>query len=349
MQDTSTEPPLLRVIEWYSGIGGMAAGLQRWAQDGERQAATRHQARRPSSLVRPRPQHRVVRAYDINAEANRVYAANWHNRDDGGGDDGDGGNDDGDDTDTSRTSGSRTRTGDDSRANTPCGDSPPPRPPPRPRGCAPTTRSIEHVTARELEGAADVWTLSPPCQPFTRGGREADDEDPRSRSLISLMRILEELKDPPMWIVLENVKNFELSRTRTAVVRALRNQRHHRYRVRECLASPLEVGIPNHRLRYYLVAWRAEGGGERTAGGGGMVVRASTLASNNTLRRACSAAPAREAVVVVVVAPEVAAEAPLAVETVGTVETEVVVTVGTGTVEMAMAPVAVAEATAPIQ
>ena len=223
MQDPSAEPPLLRVIEWYSGIGGMAAGLQRWAQDGERQAATRLRARRPSSRVRPR--HRVVRAYDINAEANRVYAANWHNGDDGDGDDGD--------ADTSRTSGSRTRTG-DSRANTTCGDSRAnttratplhPPPPPRPRGCAPTTRSIEHVTARELEGAADVWTLSPPCQPFTRGGREADDEDPRSRSLISLMRILEELKDPPMWIVLENVKNFELSRTRTAVVRALRNQR----------------------------------------------------------------------------------------------------------------------------
>ena len=88
-----------------------------------------------------------------------------------------------------------------------------------------------------------------------------------------------------------------------------------------------------------------------------MVVRASM--ASNTLRRACSAAPAREAVVVVVVAPEVAADAPLAVETVGTVETEVVMTVRTvGAVETevhvvvtvgtgAVAPVAVADATAP--
>ena len=30
-----------------------------------------------------------------------------------------------------------------------------------------TTRLVEHIKPSELDGKADLWTMSPPCQPFT--------------------------------------------------------------------------------------------------------------------------------------------------------------------------------------
>ena len=57
----------------------------------------------------------------------------------------------------------------------------------------PLRRNIEHLTAADLDAPpfanADVWTLSPPCQPFTRKGKELHGDDPRAASFLHLLRL----------------------------------------------------------------------------------------------------------------------------------------------------------------
>lgn len=41
--------------------------------------------------------------------------------------------------------------------------------------------------------AADVWTLSPPCQPYTKGGLQRGNSDGRSNSLLHLLILLQKV------------------------------------------------------------------------------------------------------------------------------------------------------------
>jgi tRNA (cytosine38-C5)-methyltransferase len=52
--------------------------------------------------------------------------------------------------------------------------------------------------------------MSPPCQPYTRGGKQLDLEDNRTQALKNLINILPQLKTKPEFIMLENVVNFEV-------------------------------------------------------------------------------------------------------------------------------------------
>jgi DNA (cytosine-5)-methyltransferase 1 len=119
-------------------------------------------------------------------------------------------------------------------------------------------RTLEGLSAGELAGfGADLWWLSPPCQPFTRRGLRRDDEDPRSRSLLALVDRLDELAGggrAPDNLALENVPGFRGSRTHARLVEVLERRG---YAVREGTLCPTELGVPNRRLRYYLVASRA--------------------------------------------------------------------------------------------
>ncbi|PFH35032.1 hypothetical protein BESB_059190 [Besnoitia besnoiti] len=100
---------------------------------------------------------------------------------------------------------------------------------------------------------AHVWLLSPPCQPYTRGGKREDSRDPRAKSILHLLACLESLADPPKMLFVENVRGFEASETHARLREALRNQG---YRVEEFLLSPTQLGFPNTRVRYYCLAWR---------------------------------------------------------------------------------------------
>jgi tRNA (cytosine38-C5)-methyltransferase len=55
-----------------------------------------------------------------------------------------------------------------------------------------------------------IWLMSPPCQPFTRQGKVEDLKDERSNGFKNLMQILAETKYLPEYLLLENVKNFEV-------------------------------------------------------------------------------------------------------------------------------------------
>lgn len=121
-------------------------------------------------------------------------------------------------------------------------------------GLAPIAVNVEHLETAYFERLdCQLWMLSPPCQPFTRGGRMLDAEDTRSAGLLHMIGVLEAMQNPPKWIFLENVLNFERSQCRERLVRVLQKRG---YGVEEYLVSPVDpvVGIPNDRLRYYLAA-----------------------------------------------------------------------------------------------
>ena len=164
----------LRVLEFYSGIGGMYYALMNSGVDAE-----------------------VVAAFDINTTANHVYRANFPN--------------------TSLCQ-----------------------------------RNINGLTLNYIEQLkGDMFVMSPPCQPFTRQGHRADDKDNRTSSFIHLLDILSQLSHKPSHIVIENVQGFESSATREYLLKILTTCD---YTYQEFLLTPTQFGIPNSRLRYYLLA-----------------------------------------------------------------------------------------------
>ncbi|XP_033126287.1 tRNA (cytosine(38)-C(5))-methyltransferase-like [Anneissia japonica] len=163
-----------RVLEFYSGIGGM------------------HYALQDSGL-----NAKVVAALDINTVANQVYQHNFP----------------------------RTKI---------------------------LQRNIESISLKEFKAFnADMFLMSPPCQPFTRSGKQGDKDDPRTKSFFYILDILGRLEKQPSHILVENVKGFETSETRNHLVQTLSSCN---YTYKEFLLSPCHLGIPNQRLRYFLVA-----------------------------------------------------------------------------------------------
>ncbi|XP_065192111.1 tRNA (cytosine(38)-C(5))-methyltransferase-like [Sycon ciliatum] len=176
MAGNGDQADVLRVLEFYSGVGGM------------------HFAAKASGFATT-----VVSAFDINTLANSVYQHNF--------------------------------------CKTPV-----------------SSRNIESLSAEELDAfKADAFLMSPPCQPYTRQGLQAGSTDPRSQSFLALLDALPKLKHPPRFLLIENVKGFDTSETRDETIRILESCA---YNVEEYLLSPIQCGVPNSRLRYYLLASR---------------------------------------------------------------------------------------------
>ncbi|OZC12367.1 C-5 cytosine-specific DNA methylase [Onchocerca flexuosa] len=98
---------------------------------------------------------------------------------------------------------------------------------------------------------ADIWTLSPPCQPFTKKGLRKDLADRRCIALKSICNVLKTMKHRPRYIIVENVCGFETSEAHQMLKDTLMNLC---YSFEEYIISPTEIGIPNSRPRYYLLA-----------------------------------------------------------------------------------------------
>lgn len=115
---------------------------------------------------------------------------------------------------------------------------------------------LERVSAWELTTcAADLWWLSPPCQPYCERGRQRDLDDPRARSLLHLLEIIERLPENrlPHCLALENVAGFKASGARKRLLEALTTRGYH---LQEILLCPTQLGVPSRRPRYYLAASR---------------------------------------------------------------------------------------------
>jgi len=96
-----------------------------------------------------------------------------------------------------------------------------------------------------------IWTMSPPCQPYTRQGKNRDAEDARAKPLLHIIDVLREVPTPPEVLVLENVQNFERSESCARLLEVLA---HRGFEWRGFLLSPRQFGFPNARQRFYLVA-----------------------------------------------------------------------------------------------
>jgi len=183
---SQTKPPV-RVLELYSGIGGMHCGLKHCF------------ARAKDSL--PYSSFHVVTAIDVNDTASAIYRHNFP-----------------------------------SVLN--------------------QNRSVDGLNLKELtEMHIDLVTMSPPCQPFTRQGLQRDNEDNRTQSLFHFLKLLEEMDESslPKYILVENVLGFETSSTRNSLVVTLNKVG---FCFQEFLLSPPHFGIPNSRLRYFLIGKR---------------------------------------------------------------------------------------------
>ena len=98
---------------------------------------------------------------------------------------------------------------------------------------------------------ADLWWMSPPCQPFTVRGARRDLDDRRSGAFLGVLKQLR--RSPPASLALENVPLFEGSRAHDLLRETLQELG---YQVREGNLCPTQLGIPAERKRFYLVASR---------------------------------------------------------------------------------------------
>lgn len=120
----------------------------------------------------------------------------------------------------------------------------------------PSQKPIESLTPKLLDGIADLWMMSPPCQPYTRQRNELenqlkDDDDPRAKSFLHLCSMLSLLNKPPSIIILENVVGFECSDCcRTWLKSLIENG----YSFEHFHLTPSQFNYPNERPRYYLIA-----------------------------------------------------------------------------------------------
>jgi site-specific DNA-cytosine methylase len=111
-------------------------------------------------------------------------------------------------------------------------------------------RTIESIPLADFrQWRADLWWLSPPCQPFTRRGRRRDLDDPRAESFKVILQRLRDVR--PRHVALENVPGFASSRAHAALRAILESCG---YQVAEQMLCPTQLGMPNRRPRFYLVA-----------------------------------------------------------------------------------------------
>nr|AAV85978.1 5' cytosine DNA methyl transferase-like protein [Pristionchus pacificus] len=117
--------------------------------------------------------------------------------------------------------------------------------------------NIQGVSVSSLDKlGAELWTMSPPCQPFTLKGNRKGDDDPRCDSFKKLLHCLNKMSNRPRWIFIENVSAFHSTSMHSTLIETLNTIG---YRIEEYMLSPVQLGIPNSRPRYYLLASLMEG------------------------------------------------------------------------------------------
>lgn len=114
----------------------------------------------------------------------------------------------------------------------------------------PIVKNLDSIRLEELERhQADLWWMSPPCQPYTIRGAQRDLADTRSKSFLRVLEGIRLIK--PRALALENVPWFEGSQGHAKLLQTLAQ---HGYHVVGRQLCPTELGIPNVRKRFYLVA-----------------------------------------------------------------------------------------------
>jgi DNA (cytosine-5)-methyltransferase 1 len=95
----------------------------------------------------------------------------------------------------------------------------------------------------------DLLWLSPPCQPYTQRGAQRDLADKRSAALLRVCALLPLAQ--PRFVGLENVPQFQGSEGHAHFLEALDG-----YQIWQGVLCPSQLGIPNKRRRFYILASR---------------------------------------------------------------------------------------------
>ncbi|KAJ1984415.1 hypothetical protein H4R34_000678 [Dimargaris verticillata] len=113
-------------------------------------------------------------------------------------------------------------------------------------------RSIESQSLKFYQKLnADVYLMSPPCQPYTRIGLQRGSDDIRAKSFLYLLDVIFKLGEHrPRYLLIENVVGFENSDTHARTLECLGTCA---YDIEEFIINPNQLGVPNSRSRYYLL------------------------------------------------------------------------------------------------
>ncbi|MBU6452887.1 MAG: DNA cytosine methyltransferase [Cyanobacteria bacterium REEB67] len=117
-------------------------------------------------------------------------------------------------------------------------------------GLTPSPRNLDSVKP-EYVPAASLWWMSPPCTPFSRRGKQKDEEDHRARSFLHLIEMLA-LKRPEH-LCLENVEGFRQSAVHALLIKKLESLGYRHLEIRLCAS---DFGVPMLRPRLFVVASR---------------------------------------------------------------------------------------------
>ncbi|KAL4555761.1 hypothetical protein LXL04_038389 [Taraxacum kok-saghyz] len=121
-------------------------------------------------------------------------------------------------------------------------------------GHRPFQANIQTLSATDLDRyRANVWLLSPPCQPYTRQGLQKQSADARASSFLQILEIIPQLKLPPSMLFVENVVGFETSDTHEKMIQILEENQ---FVTQEFILSPLQFGVPYSHPRYFCLAKR---------------------------------------------------------------------------------------------
>lgn len=113
------------------------------------------------------------------------------------------------------------------------------------------SRNIQKMDFNQFKEINTIL-MSPPCQPFTRLGKFNDVSDNRCEAFLTICDVIKEEKLRNLkFILMENVKGFEKSKMREEFVTSLTSAGFH---YQEFFLTPTQIGIPNSRCRYYLIA-----------------------------------------------------------------------------------------------
>ena len=116
-------------------------------------------------------------------------------------------------------------------------------------------KNLDTITLKSIESLnCNTWFMSPPCQPYNNSimSKHKDIDDARAKSVLHLYRdILPQMKNKPEHIFIENVPLFKESMVFKEIKQQLEQLNYH---IKDIVCSPIDIGIPNSRTRYYVMA-----------------------------------------------------------------------------------------------
>jgi DNA (cytosine-5)-methyltransferase 1 len=116
-------------------------------------------------------------------------------------------------------------------------------------------RPISSVGFRALRGEIALLAGGPPCQPFSNGGKRLGNHDPRD-GFPEFLRIVSEVQ--PQAVLIENVPGLISGARRDYFASLIRALRGRRYSVSWAILNAAEYGVPQKRVRLFIVGSRGK-------------------------------------------------------------------------------------------